>query len=81
MKKCVRLIRCEWQGRKGTAGIYNRRPDEFDTKGAMSGRQRTKLDAIRRRLLLAEKELNEAMRILSEEIVTKGGYKRLMSNC
>jgi len=33
--------------------------------------QRTKLDAIRRRLLLAEKELNEAMRkrILSEEIV------------
>ena len=48
--------------------LYNRRPDEFDAKRG----DRTKLDAIRRRLLLAEKgALNEAMRkrILSEEIV------------
>jgi len=53
---------------KALREIYNRRPDELDvTRG-----DRTKLDAIRRRLLLAEKgALNEAMRkrILSEEIV------------
>jgi CPA1 family monovalent cation:H+ antiporter len=48
--------------------FYNRRPQEFDTTSG----EHTKLDAIRRRLLLAEKAaLNEAMRkrILSEEIV------------
>jgi len=53
---------------KALRNLYNRRPDEFDTKSG----DRTKLDAIRRRLLLAEKgALNEAMRkrILSEEIV------------
>ena len=53
---------------KSLREIYNRRPDELD---ATSG-ERTKLDAIRRRLLLAEKgALNEAIRkrILSEEIV------------
>jgi CPA1 family monovalent cation:H+ antiporter len=53
---------------KALRDLYNRRPDEFDTKSG----DRTKLDAIRRRLLLAEKgALNEAMRkrILSEEIV------------
>jgi CPA1 family monovalent cation:H+ antiporter len=53
---------------KSLREIYNRRPDEFDEKRG----DRTKLDAIRRRLLLAEKgALNEAMRkrILSEEIV------------
>ncbi|BAZ46153.1 sodium/hydrogen exchanger [Chondrocystis sp. NIES-4102] len=47
--------------------LYNRRRDEFDIKGG----EHKKLDAIRRRLLLAEKAaLNEAMRkqILSEEI-------------
>ncbi len=53
---------------KSLREIYNRRPDELDvTRG-----DRTKLDAIRRRLLLAEKgSLNEAMRkrILSEAIV------------
>lgn len=50
--------------------IYNRRPDEFDTKSG----DRTKLDALRRRLLLAEKgALKEARRkqILSEEIVQR----------
>ena len=53
---------------KALRDLYNRRPDEFDTKSG----DRTKLDAIRRRLLLAEKgALNEAMRkrILSEGIV------------
>ncbi|MDB9373225.1 cation:proton antiporter [Nodularia sphaerocarpa] len=48
--------------------FYNRRPEEFGTKRG----DRSKLDAIRRRLLLAEKgALTEAMRkrILSEEIV------------
>lgn len=53
---------------KSLREIYNRRPNELD---ATSG-ERTKLDAIRRRLLLAEKgALNEAIRkrILSEEIV------------
>jgi CPA1 family monovalent cation:H+ antiporter len=48
--------------------FYNRRPEEFDVKSG----EHTKLDAIRRRLLLAEKAaLNETMRkrILSEEIV------------
>ncbi|QKQ73237.1 sodium:proton antiporter [Nostoc sp. TCL240-02] len=48
--------------------LYNRRSDDVDGKSNSSG----KLDAIRRRLLLAEKgALNEAMRkrILSEEIV------------
>ncbi len=53
---------------KALREIYNRRPDELD---AIRG-DRTKLDAIRRRLLLAEKgALNEAMRkrILSQEIV------------
>lgn len=48
--------------------LYNRRPDEFDVKA--DGHR--KLDAIRRRLLMAEKgALNEARRkrILSEEIV------------
>lgn len=53
---------------KALREIYNRRPDELDT----SRGDRTKLDAIRRRLLLAEKAaLSEAMRkrILSEEIV------------
>ncbi|KAB8330806.1 sodium:proton antiporter [Scytonema tolypothrichoides VB-61278] len=48
--------------------FYNRRPDEFDENTG----NRRKLDAIRRRLLLAEKAaLSEAMRkrILSEEIV------------
>jgi CPA1 family monovalent cation:H+ antiporter len=48
--------------------LYNRRPEEFT---AASG-DRTRLDAIRRRLLLAEKgALNEALRkrILSEQIV------------
>ncbi|NEU74694.1 sodium:proton antiporter [Hassallia byssoidea VB512170] len=48
--------------------FYNRRPEEFDTTSG----EHTKLDAIRRRLLLAEKAaLNETMRkrILSEEIV------------
>ncbi len=48
--------------------LYNRRPDELEGRSGNSG----KLDAIRRRLLLAEKgALNEAMRkrILSGEIV------------
>lgn len=52
--------------------LYNRRSDELDTKSGES----SKLDAIRRRLLLAEKAaLNEAIRqrILSQEIV----YERL----
>ncbi|MCP6760515.1 MAG: sodium:proton antiporter [Fischerella sp. CENA71] len=52
---------------KALREFYNRRPHEFDTK---SGEYK-KLDAIRRRLLLAEKvALNEAIRkrILSEEI-------------
>ncbi|WP_427161456.1 Na+/H+ antiporter [Aliinostoc sp. HNIBRCY26] len=47
---------------------YNRRSDEFDVEGGKF----TKLDAIRRRLLLAEKgALTEAMRkrIISEDIV------------
>ncbi len=60
----VRVAKAE----KSLREIYNRRPDELDvTRG-----DRTKLDAIRRRLLLAEKgSLNEAMRkrILSEAIV------------
>ncbi|MEI2579507.1 cation:proton antiporter [Scytonema sp. PRP1] len=50
--------------------FYNRRPNEFDENRG----EHTKLDAIRRRLLLAEKAaLNEAMRkrILSEEIVQR----------
>jgi len=47
-----RLIRCEWQEQKRHCGIYNRRPDEFDAKTG----DHAKLDAIRRRLLLAEKE-------------------------
>jgi monovalent cation:H+ antiporter, CPA1 family len=53
---------------KALREIYNRRSDEFDNKSS----ELTKLDAIRRRLLLAEKgALNEAMRkrILSETIV------------
>jgi CPA1 family monovalent cation:H+ antiporter len=48
--------------------LYNRRPDEVEGRSGNS----SKLEAIRRRLLLAEKgALNEAMRkrILSEEIV------------
>ncbi|MHC5596077.1 MAG: cation:proton antiporter, partial [Nostoc sp.] len=48
--------------------LYNRRPDEVEGES----RKSSKLEAIRRRLLLAEKgALNEAMRkrILSEEIV------------
>lgn len=48
--------------------LYNRRPDEVEDRSGKS----SKLEAIRRRLLLAEKgALNEAMRkrILSEEIV------------
>ncbi len=53
---------------KALREIYNRRPDELTaTRG-----EHTKLDAIRRRLLLAEKgALTEAMRkrILSEELV------------
>lgn len=56
---------------KALREIYNRRPDELD---ASSDRTSTKLDAIRRRLLLAEKgALNEAMRkrILSQEVVRK----------
>jgi CPA1 family monovalent cation:H+ antiporter len=51
--------------------LYNRRPDEFDPKSGEL-HQRVKLDALRRRLLLAEKgALNEGIRkrILSEEIV------------
>ncbi|MBD2254194.1 cation:proton antiporter [Nostoc parmelioides] len=52
---------------KALREFYNRRPDEFDHKsGALS-----KLDAIRRRLLLAEKgALTQAMRkrILSQDI-------------
>lgn len=53
---------------KSLREIYNRRPDELDTTTG----ERTKLDAIRRRLLLAEKgALNEAIRkrILSQGIV------------
>ncbi|MFB2922112.1 MULTISPECIES: cation:proton antiporter [Aerosakkonema] len=53
---------------KALRDLYNRRPDEF----AATNNDRIKLDAIRRRLLLAEKgALNEALRkrILSEEIV------------
>lgn len=53
---------------KALREIYNRRPNESDATVS----DRTKLDAIRRRLLLAEKgALNEAIRkqILSEEIV------------
>lgn len=48
--------------------LYNRRPDDLEAKSGAS----SKLDAIRRRLLLAEKgALNDAMRkrIISEEIV------------
>ncbi len=55
--------------------FYNRRPDEFDQNRG----EYIKLDAIRRRLLLAEKAaLNEAMRkrILSEEIV-RGRIQRI----
>jgi monovalent cation:H+ antiporter, CPA1 family len=50
--------------------FYNRRPDEFDLKSG----QKTKLDGIRRRLLLAEKgALTESLRkrIFSEEVVKK----------
>ncbi|NMF61513.1 sodium:proton antiporter [Brasilonema octagenarum UFV-E1] len=53
---------------KALRELYNRRPDEFDLKS--DGHR--KLEAIRRRLLLAEKgALNEAIRkqILSEEVV------------
>ncbi|MBG1267938.1 cation:proton antiporter [Nostoc sp. WHI] len=53
---------------KALREFYNRRPDEFEAKSG----EGIKLDAIRRRLLLAEKgALNEAMRkrILSEDIV------------
>ncbi len=60
---------------KSLREIYNRRPDEFDQNRGETG----KLDAIRRRLLLAEKAaLNEAIRtrILSEEIV-RGRLKQL----
>ena len=56
---------------KALREIYNRRSDKFD---ASSDRTSTKLDAIRRRLLLAEKgALNEAMRkrILSQDVVRK----------
>lgn len=53
---------------KALRDLYNRRPDQFpDADG-----DRTKLDAIRRRLLLAEKgALNEALRkrLISEELV------------
>jgi CPA1 family monovalent cation:H+ antiporter len=52
---------------KALREFYNRRPQELETQKG----ERSKLDAIRRRLLLAEKgALNEAMRkrILSEEI-------------
>ncbi|OUL17977.1 Na+/H+ antiporter [Nostoc sp. 106C] len=57
---------------KALRELYNRRSDELETKSG----EPSKLDAIRRRLLLAEKAaLNEAIRqrILSEEIV----YERL----
>jgi CPA1 family monovalent cation:H+ antiporter len=53
---------------KALREIYNRRSDEFEDRSI----ELTKLEAIRRRLLLAEKgSLNEAMRkrILSETIV------------
>jgi CPA1 family monovalent cation:H+ antiporter len=53
---------------KALRNLYNRRPDQF----AITGNDHTKLDAIRRRLLLAEKgTLNEALRkrILAEEVV------------
>ena len=55
---------------KALREIYNRRRDELDLLGG----GRTKLDAVRRRLLLVEKgALHEARRkqILSEEIVQK----------
>ncbi len=55
---------------KALREFYNRRPDELEGKNG----DLSKLDAIRRRLLLAEKgALNEAMRkrILSEEIVRR----------
>ncbi|MBD2345380.1 cation:proton antiporter [Anabaena subtropica] len=55
---------------KSLREFYNHRPDELDSKSDVL----SKLDAIRRRLLLAEKgALTEAMRkrILSEEIVQK----------
>lgn len=60
----VRVARSE----KALRDFYNRRPEQL-----MSG-DRTKLDAIRRRLLLAEKgALNEALRkrILSQEVAGK----------
>jgi CPA1 family monovalent cation:H+ antiporter len=60
----VRVVGAE----KALREFYNRRPDKFDPKSG----ELSKLDAIRRRLLLAEKGvLNEAMRkqILSEKIV------------
>lgn len=62
----VRVVGAE----KALREIFNRRPDEFDPKSG----DRTKLHALRRRLLLAEKgALNEARRkqILSEEIVQR----------
>ncbi|MBW4619726.1 MAG: sodium:proton antiporter [Cyanosarcina radialis HA8281-LM2] len=60
----VRVVGAE----KALRDLYNRRLDEFDPQSGNS----SKLNVIRRRLLLAEKGvLNEAMRkrILSEEIV------------
>ncbi len=60
----VRIARAE----KTLRELYNRRPDQVEGRSNKS----SKLEAIRRRLLLAEKgALNEAMRkrILSEEIV------------
>ncbi|MBE9171330.1 cation:proton antiporter [Pleurocapsales cyanobacterium LEGE 06147] len=62
----VRVVGAE----KALREFYNRRPDKFDAKSG----ELSKLDAIRRRLLLAEKGvLNEAMRkqILSEKIVRR----------
>ncbi|BAY75104.1 sodium/hydrogen exchanger [Nostoc linckia NIES-25] len=60
----VRIAKAE----KAVRELYNRRPEELEGKNG----ELSKLDAIRRRLLLAEKgALNEALRkrILSEEIV------------
>jgi monovalent cation:H+ antiporter, CPA1 family len=60
----VRIAKAE----KAVREIYNRRPQDLEAKNG----DLSKIDAIRRRLLLAEKgALNEALRkrILSEEIV------------
>ncbi|MFN6561117.1 MAG: cation:proton antiporter [Nostoc sp. ChiSLP01] len=60
----VRIAKAE----KAVRELYNRRPEELEGKNL----ELSKLDAIRRRLLLAEKgALNDALRkrILSEEIV------------